>query len=355
MNKECLYVLLVMVLFSNCKKENFVIDNGEWADAPNRVSTIAFGSCAEEYEQQPILQMVADRNPDLFIYLGDNVYGDTEDMQVLENKYAELSQKEEFKNLALNSYILSTWDDHDYGENDAGKYYPQKEASKEVFLDFFREPKSSERRMREGIYDARIFNGDDNKKVQIILLDTRTFRDDLIRNDGMSGCKNIYCPNPSPDSTLLGEAQWTWLESQLQEDADIRIIASSIQFSHQYNGRESWTTMPREQEKFIGLLQTHQVNAVFFISGDLHLGEISKMEVDGAYPLYDITSSGITKNRIGYDEQNSRRIGNLEEANNYGWIEIDWDANPIQVTGSIININGDVSNMIVLDTDEISF
>lgn len=347
--------LSIFLIFNNCEVKEIPFDEGAWKEDPTSVSKIAFGSCADHEKAQPILSLVKDFNPDLFIYLGDNIYGDTEDMTLLNNKYAELSSKEEFKELARNVKILATWDDHDYGDNDAGKNYPKKAESKEVFLDFFREPENSMRRNRAGIYDAKIYDGGNDKKIQIILLDTRTFRDDLILNDGMSGCKNLYCPNENPDSTLLGTAQWQWLEEELMKEADIRIIASSIQFSHQYNGRESWTNLPREQEKLLDFIQQNEVNGVLFISGDLHIGEISKKEVPWQYPIYDITSSGITKTRTSYDEQNNNLIGSREFTNNFGWIEIDWSApNPI-ISASIINELGTTSNSIEIDVSEISF
>ena len=48
--------------------------------------------------------------------------------------------------------VLATWDDHDYGENDAGSEYPLKETSKQIFLDFFGVAKDSPRRERDGVY-----------------------------------------------------------------------------------------------------------------------------------------------------------------------------------------------------------
>ena len=38
-----------------------------------------------------------------------------------------------------------------------------------------------------------------------------------------------------------------------------------------------------------------QVSGVIFISGDVHFGEISRYDCGLSYPVYDITSSGITQ------------------------------------------------------------
>ena len=103
---------------------------------------IAFGSCGKQTHPLPIFHEVIKQNPNLFIFLGDNIYGDTNDMDILRKKYQELGTKESYQHLIQNTEVLATWDDHDYGQNDAGKHYPHKEESKEIFLEFFKEPQT---------------------------------------------------------------------------------------------------------------------------------------------------------------------------------------------------------------------
>ncbi len=287
------------------------------------VSRILFGSCARENKPQPILQHIIEKQPDLFIYLGDNIYGDTEDMQVMQEKYDLLGSKPEFQQVRAATTVLATWDDHDYGENDAGRHFRAKAASRELFLNFWEEPVNSERRKHEGIYHSMLL-GPEDMTVQIILLDTRTFRDNLWKNDGSGPFKNDYMPNPIPDSTFLGDQQWMWLEQQLREPARIRIIASSNQFGHEYNGWESWTNVPHERQRMLDLISSTKANGVIFISGDVHWGELSKYEVKGYYPIYDLTSSGLTETWDSV-EVNRNRVGDPVLETNYGMIEIDWD------------------------------
>ena len=304
------------------------------------ICKIAFGSCSHQDKKQPILSLVAKESPDLFIYLGDNIYGDTRDMGKLLGKYIKLGNKREFQELNKATTILATWDDHDYGENDAGRHYPMKMESKEVFLQFWKEPANSERRKHEGIYHALMY-GPVDKRVQVILLDTRTFRDNLTILKDKSIFKNDYEPCQSPDSTMLGTAQWAWLEKQFQEPARIRIIASSNQFAHEYNGWESWTNLPFEQKKMLDLIKRTKANGVVFISGDVHWGEISKMPVEGQYPIYDITSSGITQT-WDKPEPNKYRIGEVIMENNYGLIEIDWSDPDPELTFSLKDKTGTI-------------
>lgn len=282
---------------------------------------IAFGSCADQDKPQPLLRVASLLSPDAFIYLGDNIYGDSEVMDTLRAKYDRLAAKPEFQLLKQSTKLYAVWDDHDYGKNDAGRHYPFKEASKEIFMDFWEVPADSERREHPGIYGVEYIKKP-GQLIQIILLDTRTFRDDLIPNKfEEKGHKNDYAPNPSPDSTFLGEAQWKWLEQQLSEKADIRIIASSNQFSHSYNGWESWTNVPHERKRMLNLIKKTKANGVLFISGDVHWGEISKLKTKDLYPIYDVTSSGITQDWYNI-EHNKNRVGKAIKQNNIGLIII---------------------------------
>ena len=337
MKYRVIYCLL-FIFFLSCKKDS-IIFNPE-------TTKIAFGSCGSQNHNLPIFNVVVDHNPDLFIFLGDNIYGDTKDMEVLKHKYGQLSSKSSFQNLKSNIPIMATWDDHDYGANDAGKYYSKKQESKEIFLDFFEEPYNSERRNREGIYYSQIYNID-QKKLQIILLDNRTFRSNLkpysgeVDNDDRYFYNLDYGIQENPDSTLLGVIQWQWLEEQLSIPADLRLICSSIQFGIEYNGYESWANLPHEKQKLLDLLKSTNANGVIFLSGDVHYSEISKINQENLYPIYDFTSSGLSSTWSFYTPNINRIKGPIME-NHFGLLTIFWkEENP-----RIVMENWDVSNTL---------
>lgn len=293
-----------------------------------RVTRIAFGSCGHEDHPLPVFNRVVEHEPDYFIFLGDNIYGDTEDMDVLRKKYAMLGNKPSFQQLKENVQILATWDDHDYGWNDIGRHYPFKKESKEIFLSFFEEPFDSERRNHEGIYHAYFYQYS-GYTLQIIMLDNRTFRDDLLPYDGSYDEDDRYfytldyAPHSSRDSTLLGETQWDWLEKEFLKPADIRIICSGSQFGIEYNGYESWANFPHEQERMLELIKKTGASGVFFITGDVHYAEISKLEYPGLYPIYDFTSSGLSST-WHFATPNINRIEGPVMDNHFGLITIEW-------------------------------
>lgn len=294
-------------------------------------STIAFGSCGHQDKPLEIYQIVLKHHPELFIFLGDNIYGDTKRMCVLKKKYKKLSKNKNFRALKDSVPIIATWDDHDYGMDDVGKYYPKKEASKKIFLKFFQEPKSSERWKHKGIYTSYLYQ-DQGKKLQVILLDCRTFRNDLLPYNGaLKGDTSYrYHLDYSPyslesDSTLLGTEQWEWLKQELLKPADVRIIGSSTQFATQFNGYEAWANFPGEQKRMLELIKETKANGVFFISGDVHYSELSKLPNPGSYPIYDLTCSGLTE-EWKFAAPNTYRIGKPVMDNHFGLITIDWDS-----------------------------
>lgn len=302
--------------------------------APRR---IAFGSCAHQDKEQPVWDAIVASQPDLFIFLGDNIYGDTRDIGALKAQYAKLAAKPGFKKLRDNVPILAIWDDHDFGENDSGCDYPLKEASRKAFLDFWGEPASSPRRTRDGIYDSKMY-GAPGQRLQIVIPDLRSNRTalntlDLGDQDYGAWAKakqtaGLPVPGPcarntDPDATMLGEAQWRWLEGELMEPADVRILASSLQVVADFPGWEAWINYARDHQRLIDTIRRTRASGLICLSGDTHYGEISKLDINTPFPIWDVTSSGLTE-VWPVLPPNANRIGASVREVNFGMIDIDW-------------------------------
>lgn len=324
-----------------------------------RLFKIAFGSCGHEDHPLPVFDRVVEHEPDLFIFLGDNIYGDTYDMNVLKAKYDLLASKPSFQNLKASVPIIATWDDHDFGWNDSGRHYPHKEESKAIFMEFFDEPTDSERRNRPGIYTSYTYPLGE-KTLQVILLDTRTFRDDLRwRGDAPEAESPFfyqvdYLPYEEADSTLLGETQWQWLEEALQQPADIRIIGSSTQFGIEYNGYEAWANFPHEQQRFLDLIKSTQANGVLFLSGDVHYAELSRQEFEGQYPIYDFTSSGLSST-WDFATLNRHRIEGPIMDNHFGLLSIQYDLDDPLLNMEVWDVSDNQRFEYTISLSEISF
>jgi alkaline phosphatase D len=279
---------------------------------------IAFGSCNKHDLPQPLWKPILQDAPDVFMWLGDNVYGDTPDMDLLKRKYDSQFNQSDYQKVRRSTQVIGTWDDHDYGLNDGGKYFAQKVPSMQLMLDFLEEPKDSPRRKQQGVYASYEY-GTGDQRVKVILLDTRYNRDTLMLVD------RVYQPNL--EGSLLGAEQWQWLEQELATStAKVHLIASGIQFIPTEHPYEKWENFPKEREKLFQLLAAHQVKNPVLISGDRHIAEISKWQTtDFSEGIWEVTSSGLTHVWKTYrEEYNPYRVGNLIASLHYGLAKIDW-------------------------------
>jgi len=318
-----------------------------------RLSRIAFGSCADQDKPQPVWDPVLARGNDLFIFLGDNIYADTRDMDLMRRKYAKLAAQPGFARLRGTTPLVAVWDDHDFGENDAGGDFPMKDESRRIFLDFWQEPAGSPRRERDGIYASYLF-GPPGERVQVILPDLRYNRTAMTPM-ALQGAKyeawgrkqvaagrplpGPYVRNPDHAATMLGERQWQWLERQFEMPAEVRLFGSSVQVLADATGWEAWANFARDQDRLFDVMRRKRANGVVFLSGDIHYAELSKLDLNVPYPLWDLTAGGLTEEwRVA--TPNANRASEVVSDANFGWIDIDWQDPDPTVTLAIRNLDG---------------
>jgi alkaline phosphatase D len=295
------------------------------------LTRIAFGSCAHQKKPQPIWDAVLDYRPQLFIFTGDNVYGDVTSAAMVELReaYAAAGKVGGIAALRARAPVLATWDDHDYGQNDGGADFALKAPAQRLFLEFWGIGDDDPRAKRPGVYHATTI-GPPGERVQVILLDTRSFRSALRPTDqrGALG-KEVYLPDPDPAKTMLGEAQWAWLRAQLQEPAELRLIVSSVQVLAERHGFERWGNLPLERQRLLDLIAETDAEGVVLVSGDRHIGALYRLTTGVPYDLYEITSSGINMAYPDNRDLGPLRLGEVYGQNNFGTIDIDWPAGAI--------------------------
>jgi alkaline phosphatase D len=293
---------------------------------------------------------MAAAKPDLLVLLGDNMYADLDKKvqvtpDVIREKYALMNKVPGFAKLKATCPVVGTWDDHDYGKNDAGVEWEHKDEAQAAFLDFFGVAKDDPRRKRKGIYHAEVY-GPPGKRVQVILLDTRYFRSPIKKAPFDPKTRVSACiPNTDPDATFLGADQWKWLEEQLKKPAEVRLLASSIQVVSDDHPFEKWANIPREREKLYAHINSTKAQGVIVLSGDRHLAEVSLDTKAIGYPLYDATSSGFNQAAKNWrePEANAKRLAAMPYGNNFGFITIDWTGDDPRVHVQIRDEDGDAT------------
>lgn len=321
--KNLLFIALIFLV--SCEKNEPSVNI-----KPSHIYSIGFGSCLTQEKPMPIFNAIKSENYDLFLMLGDNVYGDTDSNDLIELRDAYEKQRENFDRLNLNFPFEAIWDDHDYGKNDGGKEYIYKAEAEQIFLDFWNIPQDDIRRDRPGLYFEKT-QEIDGISIQMIFLDTRFFRDALLPTDekGAPG-KERYIPHTDTSLTMLGEDQWTWLQEQLDKEVDHKIIVTSIQFLAMGHGWEAWKTLPHERQRLIDLVDQSS-SEVLFISGDRHRGGLYQFSTQSGKVISEMTSSSLNLAFANDEEDGPLRSGPTFVQENYGEILLDKLTNTLTV------------------------
>ncbi len=323
-------LILSLTALLSCKQVSTQTTNSNRTDSNPTHSkpthnqlNVAFGSCNKHWEEsQPIWKQVVKNEADLWIWLGDIIYADTDDLSKMRDDYTTQKSHADYNILIANTDVIGIWDDHDYGTNDGGKNYRQKEESRELLFDFLDVPLDSPDRKHKGAYQTYTYVNDD-LVAKVILLDVRYFRDD----------------NGS-DGTILGEEQWSWLVSNLENSkADVHIIGGGIQFLPEEHKYEKWANFPKEKKRLIDIIDKLDVSNPILLSGDRHLAEMSLVPLgESSKPLLEITSSGLTHSyRKFKSEKNRHRIGSVVPTKNFGLLKIEKKNNEVTFIAEIRN------------------
>jgi alkaline phosphatase D len=271
---------------------------------------IAFGSCSDLRKPARLWELIAASEPDVWLWLGDNVYADTEDMTRMAQLYAELHAFPGYARVRERARVIGTWDDHDFGKDNAGREYPMRAEAQQRLLDFLDEPQHSPRRKQAGVYAAYDF-GAPPYQVRVIVLDTRYHRDPL-RSGG----------------DVLGEAQWAWLEGRLRgSPAAVHVIASSIQVLADDHAHEKWANFPAARARLLALLNDSAARNPVILSGDRHFAELTQALLPRGRVLYDLTSSSLSRPfSRPVESPNHERVGEPFGDVNFGLMVVDFRA-----------------------------
>ncbi|MEM8827395.1 MAG: alkaline phosphatase D family protein, partial [Pseudomonadota bacterium] len=250
---------------------------GEAADM-----TLAFGSCAryQEDAEQPIWRAVAAARPDMFLWLGDNVYVDAFEPSVFDAEYQRQRAVPSFAPVMASVPQLAIWDDHDFGLNDHDRTNPVKKVGLDAFRRYWANP-------AYGTTDVPgVFFRQPLGEVDLFALDGRWHRD----------------PNEAPDSpekTMLGAGQLAWLKAGLKDSrATFKILACGSGWSAAKGmGGDSWASFQNERDALFDFIRDEKIGGVLLISGDTHVAELNAIPWSdrGGYDFYDLVSSPLAQ------------------------------------------------------------
>ena len=292
---------------------------------------ISFGSCPRVQEEmiQPIWYQIREADPDLFFWLGDNIYGDTVDPQFLAEIYRRQRDVASLQPVLRNISNLAIWDDHDYALNDGDRENPIREESLRVFKNYWANP-------AYGLPDAPgVFFNYQYGGVDFFFLDGRYHRDPSLMPDG-------------PNKTFLGERQLTWLMDGLRKSrAPFKVLVNGSGWTSLKGPRgDSWSSALHERDRLFDFIRDEEVSGVVLISGDTHQGEWNCIPRSdhGGYDLYEFVSSPLAQGTSGKTQRRLPEIYMRDwygDAPNFGYMVFDLtEADPL-IRYNLIDVFGD--------------
>ena len=303
---------------------------------------IALGSCAyinqAEYDRPSrpygagyaIFNQIAEREPDMMLWLGDNTYlreADYDSRWGINARYQHDRKLPELQRLLSATHHYATWDDHDYGYNNDNASYIYKNTALDMFKQYWANP-SYGLSETPGVFTHFNFND-----VDFFLVDGRYYRDD----------DKLQSPINTP-KTMLGSVQTRWLKNALlRSTATFKIIAGGSQFLNIPLETDGWHHYPQRQV-FLDWLAQSDIDGVLFISGDRHHSELLKVTRPETYDLYELTCSPLTSgahNVNQYERDNPRRVPDtLVEQRNFCQLDVTGSRKQRALTISVNNTQG---------------
>lgn len=302
-----------LFLAQNIQAQDFLFDNSnneklaELMDRPLR--TLAFGSCNYSDRDQSYWKNIATEAPDLWIWLGDTIYGDGLNMEQRRARFRALKDNPYYAAFRSQTPVIGTWDDHDYASDNQDGSFKDKVASKAATLNFLDVPADSDIWTNSGIYQSYDI-GPRGQRTKVILLDLRY---NLDRN--------------RTRKTMLGDTQWAWFENQIANlDSEFLIIGSSLNLTSPSTGfgLEGWNAFGDERRRLYDLIARANIPTIV-LSGDRHQAEFSRIVLGNGLPVYEFMSSGLTHS-AGAALPSPYRLGKIVGNQNYGIIRIEWDS-----------------------------
>jgi alkaline phosphatase D len=234
-------------------------------DSPTTLS-LAFGSCAK-LQIQPVFETLTDVNPDLFLFVGDNHYANSDDLNTLRWYYNSSRAITARRDFLGHTATLATWDDHDFVGNNTDGSAPGKDTALRVFKEFWANPAYGTPETPGVFFQYRW--GD----VDIFMLDDRYYR-------GLDG-------------DMLGDEQVSWLlESLRLSTATFKLLVSGSQWTLEGTS-DSWRAFETARATIFQHIVDEEIPGVVLLSGDVHRSEfrlIGRAQDEG-YDLPELTSS----------------------------------------------------------------
>jgi len=291
---------------------------------------IAFGSCSKvsQFNSGPIYKAIAEEQPDMALFVGDNSYfivadgsdrhfhttgptGDWSSPEAMTARHLTTRMHPDLQAMFRAVPCYAVWDDHDYGPDNADRTFDLREEATAVFRQMWANPSYGTGS------SPGVFSSFRNGPVEIFLMDDRYHK---------------YSPQKHKDVTpstgeIWGMAQTDWLLAGLKRStAPVKVIANGTQVVTRSTGGEGHRREAQnELNRLLDHIRKHRIDGVVFLVGDRHYSELHFEPREGQPPLLEFTSSPLQQDqKVGplKNRPNPYRVWGMR-GNSYGLVTVD--------------------------------
>jgi len=235
------------------------IRSGEFETFPTGPSSfrVVFGSCARVGSNAMVFDAIRQRDPLLYMVLGDLHYGDNDVdnvddyRDVLDLTLTQPGQAALYRS----SPIAYVWDDHDFGANDSNATSVARAAAMASYREYV--PSYELAGTSSAVFQAFTIG-----RVRFIMTDARSTRDEQSKDD-------------NADKSMLGIQQKEWLLDELSESADSHELVVWINpvpwIAEASVGGDNWGGYTTERAEIANFIASNRINNLLMISGDAHM------------------------------------------------------------------------------------
>lgn len=224
-----------------------------------------------------IFDAIYQKKPDMMIWLGDNTYlreADWDTKTGIFHRYTHSRSLKEMQPLLGSTHHYAIWDDHDYGPNDSDRSFWNKNQTLEAFKLFWGNPSFGIGEMKGAITSFQWAD------CEFFMLDDRFY-------------KNVT--NTNEPCGILGKQQSQWLIEALSfSKAAFKFVVVGSQFLNPVSKTEGFNQCMDEKKTILDAISTQKIKNVLFLTGDRHYSDLTYLNRNGDYTLYDFTVSPLT-------------------------------------------------------------
>jgi phosphodiesterase/alkaline phosphatase D-like protein len=229
---------------------------------------IAFASCAATGSNSGVFDAIRAAGPDLFVHMGDLHYRNisANAPERFRRAYDEVMRSATQGRLYRSVPIAYTWDDHDFGGNNANGSSASRPAALAVYRQFV------PHYPLESGETTGIFQAFGMGRVRVIITDARSQR-----------TSNWGAP---PSRTILGARQLQWLKDQLAAAASAPLVVwvNTVPWiARERSGSDDWGSYAAERRDIANHIQRLGLTQrLVMLSGDAHMVALD----DGTHSNY---------------------------------------------------------------------